>query len=849
MKSLKALSLVVLVALYVWSWGGDCEVAALTASTGSEAWQSYGIGGGGALYSATMSPYDTQVIYIATDMTSVFRTDNFGKSWETINFTEIQGGIGSHVRFTSSSSILYSIDLGSDKRVPKKSTDGGKTWSALAKDPTSEEAYFLHANPSSTEGLLVSSYVSLYFSKDGGTSFSTVYTTSDSDGLHIAGAFWDGNNIFVGTHEGLLVSTDGGTSFTLSSVSGIPANESMATFAGARENSVVRFFTVTIDSTAAYAGITGEEMWDYKGVYRLDWGQGNWAKTTTGIDKEDYPFFIAMALDDVDIAYVAGGDTEEATPIIYKSTDGGSSWTEVFLTENNENITTGWCGDDGDQDWWFPEYALGFAVSPNDPTRAIITDLGFAHVTDDGGASWHQAYVNSTYENTAGSKTPTGQAYSGNGIEDTSSWWVHWTGQSTIIVAFTDICGIRSNDKGQTWTSGFSLGLPYDNTYHLVEHPSTGMIYGATSNVHDLYESMYLEDSMIDNGKGTVVMSNDKGKSWQTLKNFGHPVVWLSIDSNNSDTMYASVVHSSQGGIYVTTNLSAGSSATWTKLNSPSRTEGHPFNSYVLDDGTILATYSGRINSSEAFTESSGVFISTDGGTTWEDRSDSRMTRWTKDIIIDPYDSNQNTWYVTVFSHWGSAPNEVGGLYRTTDRGKNWTRISDLYRVESAAIHPDKKDTLYLSTETRGLWSTEDLTAENPTFTQVADYPFSHPIRIFFNPSDHDEVWVTSFGGGLRVYDSSASLTTTTTSGSTTTSTSAGLCPAEEIYGEYTEETELLKYIRDNIFSKNQEGQELIRLYYGWSPAIVRAMEEDQEFKEQVKEMIDGVLELIMEVE
>ncbi len=61
------------------------------------------------------------------------------------------------------------------------------------------------------------------------------------------------------------------------------------------------------------------------------------------------------------------------------TTDGGAAWNEVFLTENNQNIATGWCGREGDLDWWFPEYALGFAVSPDDPDHVIITDLGFAH--------------------------------------------------------------------------------------------------------------------------------------------------------------------------------------------------------------------------------------------------------------------------------------------------------------------------------------------------------------------------------------------------------------------------------------------------------------------------------------
>ena len=34
----------------------------------------------------------------------------------------------------------------------------------------------------------------------------------------------------------------------------------------------------------------------------------------------------------------------------------------------------------------------------------------------------------------------------------------------------------------------------------------------------------------------------------------------------------------------------------------------------------------------------------------------------------------------------------------------------------------------------------------------------------------------------------------------------------------------------------------LLRLYYEWSPGIVQMMEEDEEFREEVKEMIDGIL-------
>ena len=66
-----------------------------------------------------------------------------------------------------------------------------------------------------------------------------------------------------------------------------------------------------------------------------------------------------------------------------------------------------------------------------------------------------------------------------------------------------------------------------------------------------------------------------------------------------------------------------------------------------------------------------------------------------------------------------------------------------------------------------------------------------------------------------------------------------------KIYGEDSEEVALLRYLRDNVLSKTPVGQELIRLYYEWSPSIVKAMENDDEFTEEMKKMIDGGLELI----
>lgn len=711
-------------------------------------WQSRGIGGGGALFSPTWSPFDENEIYMATDMTPVYHSKDSGRTWHALPFLELRGGIESQVRFSSDPQVLYSIDLADDLRNPVKSIDGGLTWTPLAGDPTWGEAYSLWVDPASTERLLLSSYGELFFSDDGGASFSSKWSASD---LHIAGVLFDGQEIYVGTQAGLLVSDDGGVTFAAAGVTGIGGDEAIVSFAGAREGSIVRLWAVTLGSGDVWPLVTGSDFEGFQSVYRLHWGDSAWTDVGSSLPADDRPFFVATAQNDIQSVWLAGGSTSTYAPIVYRSSDGGDSWASVLLTENNNNVVTGWAGYHGDTDWWWGEFALGFAVSPTDGGRAIITDLGFAHLTTDGGVSWNQSYVEPDDANPMGSPTPKGRSYRGVGVEQTSVWWLNWPTEETIFASFTDIRGIRSTDGGLSWCSGFSLGLPYNSTYHVIEHPTTGALYGATSSVHDLYQSTYLQDDRIDNGDGAVVVSVDDGGGWQVLHEFGHPVVWLAFDPADEHTMYASVVHSSEGGIWVTHDLELGVGASWSRLAQPARTEGHPFLLKVLNDGSLVATYSGRRDGPGAFTESSGVFYSTDGGQNWSDRSDSAMLRWTKDIVIDPHDPTQNTWLVAVFSHWGHFPNEVGGLYRTSDRGSNWQRISDAYRVESCTVDPDNPNKAWMTTEASGLWQSLDFQLATPTFTLVEDYPIGHPVRVFHNPHDHDEVWVASFGGGLHI--------------------------------------------------------------------------------------------------
>ena len=83
----------------------------------------------------------------------------------------------------------------------------------------------------------------------------------------------------------------------------------------------------------------------------------------------------------------------------------------------------------------------------------------------------------------------------------------------------------------------------------------------------------------------------------------------------------------------------------------------------------------------------------------------------------------------------------------------------------------------------------------------------------------------------------------------TTTIINEGLCSSECVYGEHSNKTNILRYYRDKVLKQIPEGHSPIKLHYRWNPAITKAMEEDEAFKEEVKVMINETLRLIRSVE
>src|SRR5206468_285473 len=122
---------------------------------------------------------------------------------------------------------------------------------------------------------------------NGGTSFTQIHTNiSSGAGNHIAGVFFDGANIYIGTNDGLIYSTNSGATFTTMTANFGLSTERMLSFSGAREGGTVRFVCLTADAGNVYADIQyGSSYYQtLVSVYTMDNANGTWVPKMGGIN-------------------------------------------------------------------------------------------------------------------------------------------------------------------------------------------------------------------------------------------------------------------------------------------------------------------------------------------------------------------------------------------------------------------------------------------------------------------------------------------------------------------------------------------------------------------------------------
>lgn len=72
-------------------------------------------------------------------------------------------------------------------------------------------------------------------------------------------------------------------------------------------------------------------------------------------------------------------------------------------------------------------------------------------------------------------------------------------------------------------------------------------------------------------------------------------------------------------------------------------------------------------------------------------------------------------------------------------------------------------------------------------------------------------------------------------------------CPLDILYGPDNPKLDILRVFRDEVLSQTPEGNEIIDLYYTLGPVLVEAMEQDEQLKEEVKEIIELYLPMMRE--
>lgn len=719
-------------------------------------WVTSDIGGGGALVFASINPHNPQEVLVATDMSAIFRTLDFGESWHTIPFTTIAGIYDADWRFTADPQIIYAIDWYDvwwlEQRAVR-SNDGGVSFTPLPPNPhvpSYEYATRLLADPYHTDRIIIGFEPGIFFSPDGGTTYNMVaqHDGTGPHGIRLAGVHWDGTNMVVATNQGLYSSTDGGLAFFPLDIQGLPDGEGIAKFEVSSSGNSVHYFAVTLSHEYINPpmGMPDEPTRLFRSTNGAPW--------TELVIPDSQPFFIETFNSNLDTLNLAGAVLRDggSVPGVWRTEDGGDNWQLIFNTENNQNIATGWQGDGAPIDWWYDAVAYGFDADPNNPSHLIMTSH-WVFTSTNAGQTWQAATVKPEDRNQPGSPVSP-VPYETSGIDPTTSYALHWVGSDTLIASCTDLSAKLSVDGGCSWQDGAQFGLPFNTVYHVISG-SGGRLYAAVAEVHDMYYEAMDED--LENGPhpGGIYYSDDHGASWQSLGNFGAPVVWLAMDPSQDNTLYCSVVDNDRGGIYVTHDLHWGPAANFQILPAPARTNNRPFNIYVLSDGTLVTTWSVRMDTDDgSYTATSGVFISSDGGQTWQDRSHENMHFHTMDLVINPHDADENTWLVAVqgTQTWADGDvSEHGGLYRTEDRGITWERILSNHiasRVLSVAVDPNDPQKAWVSTHGHGLLITENLTESLPDFSLDHQYPFRSPTRVFWSP-DGDEMWATSFGGGI----------------------------------------------------------------------------------------------------
>jgi photosystem II stability/assembly factor-like uncharacterized protein len=345
---------------------------------------------GGRTHAAAGVPSQPNIFYMAPVNGGVWKSDDYGRTWNPIFEHESTQSIGAITVAPSDPNIVY-VGSGEGLHRPDlsvgngiyKSTDAGKTWThlglndaqqipALTVDPRDPNRVFAAVlghpyGPSAERGI--------YRSTDGGQTWKKVISKDENTGgsgieidhsnpdvvyaslWDVREGPWEDNNEFNGAGGGLFKSTDNGITWH-PLTSGLPKDLSQINVAIAPSDSRRLYATIATASGKL-------------GVYRSDDAGENWSQITTDPRPSGRIGGGDLAVPrvdpkDPDLVYVA-------STVTMRSADGGKSWSGF----------RGAPGGDDYQNLW---------INPNNGNIIFLVSDQGALVTVNGGATWSSWY-------------------------------------------------------------------------------------------------------------------------------------------------------------------------------------------------------------------------------------------------------------------------------------------------------------------------------------------------------------------------------------------------------------------------------------------------------------------------
>ncbi len=653
-------------------------------------WQLVGPGGGGWIQSIAFDPKDPNTLYVGCDVGGFYISTNFGKKFEIRNnglrdyFVEC---IAVHPQNTNI------ILLGTQGGI-FRTTDRGKTWQRMDNGfpPTQRYSYsspigaicFDPQRPNivyagigrprwAREGGNGQGQGALYRSDDAGLSWRRIdggQLPADAVVSDIEVKPDDSRAILVATNKGVFRSDDEGKTWR-------PSNDGLPhlfvqelAFAPSQPNRVYLTLLTTAREKEAWNG----------GVYRSDDAGHTWRPCNEGLPQivgkslYEQANFGEIVVDphNADVVYVGGRSWW--TPGIYKTADGGRSWQWV----SRHVPRNGWARNFLDYGWidfWGPAVEC-LAISPVAPQRLAFGTSGHVFVTEDGGNSWQQRYCQ---------LLPDGR-FRGNGLEVTcvNDIVPDPVRRNRVYFCYADIGLLISDDNGQTFRRSFEGMKAGGNCFTVaVDHKAPNTIWAATG------QWAWNE--------GYICRSDDGGKTWKLV---GEPQTGL---PNGQVRRIVLDLQSPVGKrrLLATVNgygfyESQDGGLTWQSINGnlPSEAVKQPRGLLLNPRNSrhIIAACAGTPENG------AGIYETRDGGRTWTRLNREPIFANIQHLTADP--RNFRILFVAAREHYDHATGRLyaGGVFKSTDGGRTWTRVLDYHFVSAVAVSPISSDIVYAAT-------------------------------------------------------------------------------------------------------------------------------------------------------